>query len=103
MSDRESVMRLIYQAIDEFNLQHPPEERLQKSAESVLFGPSGRLDSLGLVDLILAVEQKIAEELDVAVTLADEKAMSQKRSPFRTVGSLADYICHLLDEVGYGQ
>lgn len=103
MSDRESVMRLIYQAIDEFNLQHPPEERLQKSAESVLFGPSGRLDSLGLVDLILAVEQKIAEELDVAVTLADEKAMSQKRSPFRTVGSLVDYICHLLDEVGYGQ
>jgi D-alanine--poly(phosphoribitol) ligase subunit 2 len=103
MSNRESIMRLIYEAIDEFNLQHPPEEGLEKSAESVLFGPSGRLDSLGLVDLILAAEQKIAEELDVAVTLADEKAMSQKTSPFRTVASLADYICLLLDEVGYGQ
>ena len=54
MSNRESIIRLIYEAIDEFNLQHPPEERLEKSAESVLFGPSGRLDSLGLVDLILA-------------------------------------------------
>ena len=54
MSNRERIIRLIYEAIDEFNLQHPPEERLEKSAESVLFGPSGRLDSLGLVDLILA-------------------------------------------------
>jgi len=102
MSNRESIIRLIYEAIDEFNLQHPPEERLEKSAESVLFGPSGRLDSLGLVDLILATEQKITEDLDVAVTLADEKAMSQKTSPFRTVGSLADYIGLLLGEVGHG-
>jgi acyl carrier protein len=103
MSDRENVIRLIYQAIDEFNLQHPPEERLEKSAESVLFGPEGRLDSLGLVDLILAAEQKIAEELDAVVTLADEKAMSQKSSPFRTVGALADYVCILLDEAGHGK
>ena len=35
------------------------------------------------------------EELGIAVTLADERAMSQTRSPFRTVQSLTDYIMTL--------
>ena len=43
-------------------------------------------------------EQKIEEELDIRLTLADEKAMSQKNSPFRTVASLSDYILLLMKE-----
>jgi hypothetical protein len=30
--------------------------------------------------------------------LGDERAVSQKHSPFRTVQSLAEYICKLIDE-----
>jgi acyl carrier protein len=63
-----------------------------------LIGRSGILDSMGLVTLIVDVEQQLEEEYDVIVVLADERAMSQKKSPFRSVGSLADYICHLLKE-----
>lgn len=59
--------------------------------DTALFGPSGLLDSIGLVALVLAVEQEISEKLNVAVALADEKALSQRHSPFLTVGSLADY------------
>jgi acyl carrier protein len=70
----------------------------EKGIETTLYGKKSILDSLGLVSLIVAVETAIEEELDVSITLADEKAMSQKNSPFKTIGTLADYIFLLLEE-----
>lgn len=59
--------------------------------DAPLFGIGGALDSLALVTLLVAVEQGIDDALGVVLTLADEKAASQARSPFRTVGSLVAY------------
>lgn len=66
--------------------------------ETRLFGREGLFDSIGLVSLIVTVEQAIEEEFEAFVTLADERAMSQKRSPFLTIGSLADYAERLIRE-----
>ena len=41
---------------------------------------------------------KISEKFNKEIILADEKAMSQERSPFLSVKSLADYIEKLLNE-----
>jgi acyl carrier protein len=62
-----------------------------------LFG--GALDSVGLVSLIVELEQQIADRGEASITIADDRAMSQKRSPFRTIGSLADYVQGLMMEV----
>ena len=62
-----------------------------------LFGQEGILDSMGLVSLITELEEKIEEEFDVSLTLADESAMSQKKSPFLTISSLAKYILNLIE------
>jgi acyl carrier protein len=62
-----------------------------------LIGRKGVLDSMGLVTLVVDVEQRLEEEHDVVVIIADERAMSQKHSPFRSVGSLADYIVRLIE------
>ncbi len=59
--------------------------------DTVLFGKEGVLDSMGLVTLIIAVEQAIEDKYDKAAGLADEKAMSQARSPYRSVATLAQY------------
>ena len=64
--------------------------------ETPLFGREGFLDSLGLVTLMVAVEQAIEDELGVSVSLADERALSQRTSPYRTVGTLADYADSLI-------
>jgi len=61
------------------------------TAETPLFGDNGVLDSMGLVTLVVAVEQSIEDRYDTQAGLADEKAMSQARSPYRTVASLAEY------------
>jgi len=61
------------------------------SGDTRLFGKEGVLDSMGLVTLIIAVEQAIEDRFDKAVALADEKALSQSRSPYRSVATLAEY------------
>lgn len=63
-----------------------------------LIGRQSVLDSMGLVTLIVELEQLLEEEYDVAVVLADERAMSQKNSPFRSVQTLTDYVCRLIEE-----
>lgn len=61
-------------------------------ADTALFGIGGWLDSMGLVTLVVEVEQVLAERYGLRVTLADDRAMSQRNSPFRTVGTLVAYI-----------
>ena len=95
---RERVMATLYGAIDEFNAFQPPERQLEKAPETVLLGSQARLDSLGLVSLLITVEQRIASDFGVAATIASEKAFSLRNSPFATVNSLGTYITELLKE-----
>ncbi|PDW04369.1 hypothetical protein [Candidatus Viridilinea mediisalina] len=75
----------------------------QLEASTSLIGKQAVLDSLALVTLIVDLEQRLEEEFEVALTLADDRAMSQQHSPFRTVGSLAEYIGMLLaEELAHG-
>ena len=98
MKDSEKVIDIIYRAIDDINTELSEDDRLEKAPETILFGRSGTLDSLGFVSLIVATEGYLESELGVAFTLADERAMSQENSPFRTVDTLADYIAMLYRE-----
>lgn len=68
-----------------------------------LFGEEGVFDSLGLVTLIVAVEEAIQDRYAVGISLADERALSQSRSPFRTIGTLAAYAHDLLKETPNAQ
>ena len=90
------------EALDEFNQELEEEERLEKSTDTLLFGDAGKLDSLGLVSLVVQIEQEIEDEFGVSITIADERAMSQKKSPFKTIERLLDYISMLLEEAENG-
>jgi len=98
MLDKEKITNAIFMAVEEVTQQLLEKGKLEKNLGVVLYGQGGRLDSLELVSLIVAVEHKITKEFGIAITLADERAMSQENSPFRTLSSLYDYICLLLDE-----
>lgn len=98
MSIESQVEALILESIREINEQLPENARIEPSRETRIFGEVGGFDSLALVNLIVNVEQRIQANFDVKVTLADEKALSQRNSPFRSVDSLANYIQLLLQE-----
>jgi len=94
---REQVIQAIYLVIDEVNGQFPKEQRLNKSEDTVLVGPSSRLNSLGVISFIVATEQKIEGTFGKQITLTDERALSLDESPFRNVGMLAEYITELIE------
>jgi hypothetical protein len=47
------------------------------------------------VAFLIDVEELFLDE-DIQIALSDERAMSQSKSPFRSVETLTDYIAELL-------
>jgi D-alanine--poly(phosphoribitol) ligase subunit 2 len=92
MDYKEKIVAVITKVAHEFNEQLENKIEVERGQDAPLYGREGVLDSLGLVTFIVAVEQAIEEELGVTVTLADEKAVSQRSSPFRTIGTLVEYV-----------
>lgn len=92
------TLKLIYDSIDEINLDLDSTEKIQKSEDTVIFGIDSSLDSIELVNFITVIEQKIEEETGRFITIADERAMSLESSPFQTVSTLKGYIETLINE-----
>jgi acyl carrier protein len=91
-----NILECIYNAIDELNTELDPSERIKKDLNSQIFGAESSLDSMDLVNLITLIEERIEDETGNFISIADEKAMSMQSSPFKTVGTLRDYIETLL-------
>jgi acyl carrier protein len=83
------VKTSVFAALEEFNASEGLSVPVAEG--TVLLGEGGAVDSLGLVRLVMAVEQKLEDDFGRSVSLTDEKAMSQRNSPFRSVGALIEY------------
>ena len=81
----------IIKFLEEF-LKEELEESIELSLESKLFGGGGPLDSMALVNLVVDLEELIEDNYGKTITLADEKAMSRRTSPFSRVQNLIDYV-----------
>jgi hypothetical protein len=102
LPDFEKITQILFGVIDELNQLRPAAEHLDKSLDTPLAGDSGRLDSAGLINLIVLAEQKTVQDLGMPILLTDERTMSQINQVFRTIGTLADYINLRLNEKGDG-
>ena len=98
MVSNDEILNAIFNAVDEINEQLASNQTIDKTVEEELFGKKGKLDSLGLVNFIVSTEQNIEDSFDIHITLTDERAMSMQNSPFRTIGTLNDYIKVLIKE-----
>ena len=87
----EIIRETVLEAMRSANLGRAASAQLTVSADAPFFGPTSLHDSLGLVALLLDIEEAL-QERGCEVVLSDERAMSQTRSPFRTVESLVAYI-----------
>jgi len=65
--------------------------RTLPALDAPLFGEHGALDSMDLVTFAAEVEDAIGTRFGQAIVIADAKAMSRGKSPFRTLAALADY------------
>lgn len=91
------LINLVLQAVKDLGTSQENQALIDADENTKLFGEN--LDSMGIVFLVSELESLISDELDIDITLADERAMSQKTSPFRSVQTLANYTQILIDEV----
>ena len=95
---RDKLNQLILNVIKEIGDEEEILPLINADFETTLYGAEGSLTSLQLVRMIAEIEEKVSEEFGKDVVIADERAMSQRNSPFRNAGVLADYIDNLLNE-----
>ena len=99
MTTKGQILELIYESMDEIRDMIDDEvDNFKKEPSTPLYGQDSVLDSMATVGLIVAIEEKANEKLNKTITLANEKAVSAKNSPFKTVNSLANYIIELINE-----
>jgi acyl carrier protein len=93
-----AAIELVKAAVKELSDELGYEGLRQPSADTVLFGGAEGIDSLSLVQIVAEVERAVEDKFGKRVVLADERAMSRRQSPFRTVGTLAELVEERLAE-----
>ena len=93
---REVISKIVIDCINQYQEELDNKIDLSDGEQTRLFGGNGQLDSLGLVSLIVNIEEAIETELGISLILADEKAMSRRTSPFARISNLIDYIEELI-------
>ena len=90
------MLKLVVQAVQDLIQATGQKAAGPITAQTPLLGAGRVVDSIGLVTLVVDVENRVADQLGRSVSLMDDRAMSQSKSPFRSVGSLAEYLQTLL-------
>jgi len=89
MPSQDAVLRAVQAAIAEVNLVLPPDEALDPTPDAELIT---RLDSLGVVNLLLATESAVEQQLGRQVSLTDLLEADPSSTPLRTVGGLVALV-----------
>ena len=92
------IRAIIFGIIDELNEMLPPDNRLAKSEDTLLSGSGGGLDSLGMVNLIVDLEEELSSRFGHDVNLIDDGTMHLESDPFRTIGTLIEFVKSLAPE-----
>ena len=97
MSGGVNFESLVFRAIDRVNELLPESSTLVKRAEEPLAGVGSKLDSMGMVNLIVAVEEEVIRQCGAQIFLADVRG-NGANDPLETVGSLIDCLASTLQE-----
>ena len=98
--DRDKIKSMVLECLREAALEMDDARDLEIDGQLKLFGRDGLFDSLGLVSFLVDMEDKLADELDLDISLSDEKALSAHSGPFRSADSFVDYIMGVLQADG---
>ena len=94
----DTAIDVVKQAVKDLGHDLGYESLRDPVAETELFGGADGIDSLSLVRIVAEVERIAEEKFAKRIVLADDRAMSKRHSPFRTVGTLAALLAERLAE-----
>ena len=91
LNNREQTVAFLVQEVS--TLTGDPAANFSEATR--LIGRDAVLNSLNLVELLLDLEEFCEDTLHVHFDWASDSAMSEYRSIFRTIGSVADHVAGL--------
>jgi hypothetical protein len=94
--DQNSLEKVILKEVKKFVEENDIELDNELTNVTRLIGPESILDSIELVSFIVQLEEELELIYGSVVELANERAMSQRTSPFINVENLSKYIVILL-------
>ena len=90
MDINEQILKSIYDVVDQVNNVLFSDMQLEKSPQTVLIGQSGKLDSLGYINFIVAAESQISETFNTTIDLTNQDVDLQDDS--LSIAALVEYI-----------
>jgi acyl carrier protein len=94
--DKADIERVVFRAIDRVNEFLPAGVELERSASEPLAGRGSKLDSMGIVNLVCALEDEASLQFGVGLNLMDAEG-NDGSPPLETVGSLVSYLTKILN------
>ncbi len=95
-----AVDQLFSSAIKNYNQTVSPERILLDSNDTVLFGLDSKLDSLGFINFVVALEAEIESQFNVSLIIVDEESLGMAESPFKTIQTLKNLVQTRIKESG---
>lgn len=95
---REQILAVICDCVRRLGEEVGSDVLARPEEDTPLMGENSGVDSIALVSLIVEIESRLSEEFEMDLVLADDRAMSSARSPFRRVGILTDHVLELVRE-----
>jgi acyl carrier protein len=96
----DKIQNIVSCAIDRVNELLPTGQWVPKERTTALLGQGSQLDSMGFVNLIVALEEQLETQLGMIVTLADELMIDGQE--LSTVGGLHDVLLRVVRSRGDG-
>ncbi len=90
--DKNNIYKAVSIAADQINESLSEDGQLLVSEDMLVTGVGSSLDSLTVVNLILAIEEKLASELSLDVLIFDESLVADPEGPFKNINSLVKFI-----------
>ena len=89
------IETIIYQVFDNL-MEQSTELELEKQKSTPLVGDGSVLDSLGLVNFLVALEQKLQDIVGSSFQIADQDLLIGEEQPLRSVETLSAYLAKKL-------
>ena len=83
------IKDIVFEAVKSVNKELKNKDLKVVSEETILFE---KLDSMAILDLILEIEDNIQTEYGKYIQVADDTMMDAIKTPFKTVGTLIEFI-----------
>jgi acyl carrier protein len=90
----EAVSAAIFRAVDTLNETLAKTQQLGKSADTVLIDSEGSIDSMALVNLIVFVEDELAQAFGRQLDLTGGDSFQEQ--DLKTLGSMTEALCRKL-------